>query len=168
MITKKIASFTIVIALAAMFFSSSAFVNPLMAKTVDKSDDDSKDKTKDTTKDDSTTTSTLTNDPSSSDKTKDTTKDKTKDKTKDDTTSTSTSSSSAERDFKDFQKCISDAMGTKGFATNQEIKGCYNPIYRTLTTVSTTTTAKTVKPIDFSTPVDFSKKGSSSSDNNDQ
>ena len=48
MITKKIASITIVIALAAMFFSSSAFVNPLMAKTVDKSNDDSKDKTKDT------------------------------------------------------------------------------------------------------------------------
>src|SRR6476620_2980045 len=107
MITKKIASITIVIALAAMFFSSSAFVNPLMAKTVDKSNDDSKDKTKDTTKDDSTFTSTF--------------------------------SSSAERDFKDFQKCISDAMGTKGFATNQEIKGCYNPIYHTLTTGPTTT-----------------------------
>jgi|GEM_PF-2542137 len=152
MITKKIASITIVIALAAMFFSSSAFVNPLMAKAVDKSDDNSKDKTKDTSKDDSTFTSTLTNDPSSSDKTKD----DTKDKTKDDSTSTSTSSSSAERDFKDFQKCISDAMGTKGFATNQEIKGCYNPIYRTLTTVSTTTHDNTVKPIDFSTPVDFS------------
>src|SRR6476660_1967440 len=120
MITKKIASITIVIALAAMFFSSSAFVNPLMAKAVDKSDDNSKDKTKD------------------------------------DSTSTSTSSSSAERDFKDFQKCISGVMGTKGFATNQEIKGCYNPIYRTLTTVSTTTHDNTVKPIDFSTPVDFS------------
>jgi len=124
MITKKIASITIVIALAAMFFSSSAFVNPLMAKAVDKSDDK--------------------------------TKDDTKDKTKDDSTSTSTSSSSAERDFKDFQKCISGVMGTKGFATNQEIKGCYNPIYRTLTTVSTTTHDNTVKPIDFSTPVDFS------------
>jgi|SRR4051794_37104139 hypothetical protein len=166
MITKKIASITIVIALAAMFFSSSAFVNPLMAKTADKSNDDSKDKTKDTSKDtpkdDSTSTSTLTNDPSSSDNSKD----KTKDTSKDDSTSTSTSSSSAERDFKDFQKCISDAMGTKGFATNQEIKGCYNPIYHTLTTVSTTTTHKTVKPIDFSTPLDFSKKSSSSS--NDQ
>src|SRR6185312_9047456 len=124
MITKKIASITIVIALAAMFFSSSAFVNPLMAKAVDKSDDNSKDKTKDNSKDDSTFTS--------------------------------TSSSSAERDFKDFQKCISGVMGTKGFATNQEIKGCYNPIYRTLTTVSTTTHDNTVKPIDFSTPVDFS------------
>jgi len=151
MITKKIASITIVIALAAMFFSSSAFVNPLMAKTVVKSNDDSKDKTKDKTKDDATSTSTLITDPSS-----DKTKDDTKDKTKDDSTSTSTSSSSAERDFKDFQKCISGVMGTKGFATNQEIKGCYNPIYRTLTTVSTTTHDNTVKPIDFSTPVDFS------------
>src|SRR3954469_6361683 len=164
MITKKIASITIVIALAAMFFSSSAFVNPLMAKTVHKSNDDSKDKTKDTTKDDSTT-SNLTTDSSSSDKTKDTTKG---DTTKDDTTTTSTSSSSAERDFKDFQKCLSDAEGTKGFATNQEIKSCYNPIYRTLTTVPATTSDKTVKPIDFSTPVDFSKKSDSSSDSSDQ
>src|SRR4051794_9193248 len=126
MITKKIVSITIVIALAAMFFSSSAFVNPLMAKTVVKSNHDSKDKTKDTGKDDTATTS--------------------------------TSSSSAERDFKDFQKCISNAEGTKGFATNQEIKGCYNPIYRTLTTVPATTHNNTINPIDFSTPVDFSKK----------
>ena len=73
MITKKIASITIVIALAAMFFSSSAFVNPLMAKTVIKSNDDSKDKTKDTGKDDPTT-SNLSTDSSSSDKTKDTVK----------------------------------------------------------------------------------------------
>jgi hypothetical protein len=134
MITKKIVSITIVIALAAMFFSSSAFVNPLMAKTVVKSNDDSKDKTKDTGKDDPTTTS--------------------------------TSSSSTARDFKDFQKCLSNAEGTKGFATNQEIKGCYNPIYRTLTTVPATTHDNTINPIDFSTPVDFSKKSSSS--NNDQ
>ncbi len=83
MITKKIVSITIVIALAAMFFSSSAFVNPLMAKTVVKSNDDSKDKTKDTGKDDPTT-SNLSTDSSSSDKTKDT--------GKDDTTTTSTSS----------------------------------------------------------------------------
>ena len=73
----------------------------------------------------------------------------------------------AERDFKDFQKCISDAEGTKGFATNQEIKGCYNPIYRTLTTVPATTHDNTVNPIDFSTPVDFSKKSSSSSNNDE-
>ena len=50
--------------------------------------------------------------------------------------------------------------GTKGFATNQEIKGCYNPIYRTLTTVPATTHDNTVNPIDFSTPEDFSKKSS--------
>jgi hypothetical protein len=159
MITKKIASITIVIALAAMFFSSSAFVSPLLAKTADKSNDDSKDKTKDTGKDDPTTSNLFTGSSSS---------DKTKDTNKDDTTTTSTSSSSAERDFKDFQKCLSDAQGTKGFATNQEIKGCYNPIYRTLTTVPTTTHDNTVNPIDFSTPVDFSKKGSSSSSSNGQ
>ncbi len=151
MITKKIVSITIIFAIAAMFFSSSAFVNPLLAKTVDKSDADSKDKTKDDNTDD-TTSSRLTIE-STSDKTKD-------DNTDDTKSSSSTSSSSAERNFKEFQNCLSDAEGTKGFATNQEIKDCYNPIYRTLSTVSpasTTTNDRTVKPIDFSTPVDFTK-----------
>ena len=68
MVTKKIVSITVIIAMAAMFFSSSAFVNPLLAKTVGKSNDDSKDKTKGSNKDD-TATSTLITD-STSDKTK--------------------------------------------------------------------------------------------------
>jgi hypothetical protein len=150
MTTKKIVSITIIIAMAAMFFSSSAFVNPLLAKTVepdkDKTNDDSKDKTKDSNRDDTTTSTLITH--STSDKTKDSNKDDTPTRT----------SSSSESDFTEFQKCLSDAEGKKGFATNQEIKDCYNPIYRPLSATSTTTDDKTVKPIDFSTPVDFSKK----------
>ena len=62
------------------------------------------------------------------------------------TSTTSTTSSSAENNYKKFQQCLSGAEGTKGFATNQEIKSCYNPIYRPLSTTSTTS------PIDFSRP----------------
>ena len=57
------------------------------------------------------------------------------------TTSSSNSSSkgnmgSAKQDYTSFQKCLSTAEGTKGFATQQEIKNCYNQIYNT-STVST-------------------------------
>jgi hypothetical protein len=60
-------------------------------------------------------------------------------------TSTTTTSSkgnirSAKQDYTSFQKCLSTAAGTKGFATQQEIKNCYNQIYNT-STVSTTSTA---------------------------
>ena len=58
----------------------------------------------------------------------------------------STSSSSTENDYKEFQKCLSGAEGTKGFATNQEIKDCYNPIYRPLATPTSTSS------MDFSRP----------------
>lgn len=137
MTTKKIVSIAVIIAMAAMFFSSSAFVNPSLAKTTD-----NKDKSKDTTKDDPTT-STLINDPTSS-------------KSKDDPTAST--SSSAKSDFKEFQKCLFDSAGTKGFATNKEIKACYNPIFHP---VSSTTSPNTVKPIDFSSPFDFTKSKSS-------
>ena len=40
-----------------------------------------------------------------------------------------TGSSSASKDYKDFQKCLSNAEVTKGYATKQEIKACFNPIY---------------------------------------
>jgi len=40
-------------------------------------------------------------------------------------------SSSARKDYKDFQNCLSDAEGTKGYVTEQEIRGCFNPIYNT-------------------------------------
>jgi hypothetical protein len=145
MITKKIMSITIIIAMAAMFFSSSAFVNPLLAKTV-VINDASKDKAKDSNKADPTT-SNLVSDSIFS---------KAKDSNKaDPTTSTS---NSAERNFKEFQKCLSDTESTKGFATNREIKDCYNPLYRPL--LSSTTNTNTVKPIDFSSPIDFSKENS--------
>ncbi|MGN6822001.1 MAG: hypothetical protein ACTHJ7_04370 [Candidatus Nitrosocosmicus sp.] len=58
----------------------------------------------------------------------------------------STFSSSTENDYKEFQKCLSGAEGTKGFATNQEIKDCYNPIYRPLATTTSTSS------MDFSRP----------------
>jgi hypothetical protein len=175
MTTKKILSVTIIIAMAAMFFSSSAFVNPLLAKTADKSTDVSKDKNKDKSKDDGTTTSTLITQSTSNckDKGKDDTStgtssstdsakstDDSKSGTKDDT-STGTSSSTSSN-FKEFQKCLSDAQGTKGFATNSQIKDCYNSIYRPLASSSSTSSTSpaktsTITPTDFSSPMDFSK-----------
>src|SRR3978361_519546 len=62
------------------------------------------------------------------------------------TGSTSTSSSSkgnsatAQQDYTNFQKCLSSAEGTKGFATQLEIKNCYNQVYHVLTTTGTSTT----------------------------
>src|SRR6476469_3805775 len=61
------------------------------------------------------------------------------------TTSSSNNSSkgnmgSAKQDYTSFQKCLSSAEGTKGFATQQEIKKCYNQIYNT-STVSTSSAA---------------------------
>jgi len=54
-------------------------------------------------------------------------------------------SSSASKDYKDFQKCLSSAEDTKGYATKQEIKDCYNPIYGPPTN-SATTTSNDVSP----------------------
>jgi hypothetical protein len=45
-------------------------------------------------------------------------------------------SSSARKDYKDFQNCLSDAEGTKRYVTEQEIRGCFNPIYNTGTSPS--------------------------------
>jgi hypothetical protein len=45
-------------------------------------------------------------------------------------------SSSARKDYKDFQNCLSDAEGTKGYVAEQEIRGCFNPIYNTGTSTS--------------------------------
>jgi hypothetical protein len=61
-------------------------------------------------------------------------------KTKDDS-----ASSSSSKDYKDFQKCLSSAEDTKGYATKQEIKDCYSPIYGP-TTNSATTTSSDVSP----------------------
>jgi hypothetical protein len=64
-------------------------------------------------------------------------------KTKEDSTSSSDS-----KNYKDFQKCLSSAEDTKGFATKQEIKDCYNPIYNPTANSSTTTA-----PSNFAPPV---------------
>ncbi len=49
---------------------------------------------------------------------------------------------SSQQDYKDFQKCLSNAVGTKGFATQQEIKNCYNQIFTTFTTSTSTAWTK--------------------------
>jgi len=62
-------------------------------------------------------------------------------KTKQDSTSSSDS-----KNYKDFQKCLSSAEDTKGYATKQEIKDCYNPIYNPTANSSTTTASSNVSP----------------------
>jgi hypothetical protein len=64
--------------------------------------------------------------------------DKSTSKGTDTTGSDKSTSSTAEQDYKDFQKCLSDAEGTNGFATKSEIKSCFNPIYLPATTTTTT------------------------------
>jgi len=48
-------------------------------------------------------------------------------------------SSSASNDYKDFQKCLSSAEDTKGYATKQEIKDCFNQTYNPISNTGTTT-----------------------------
>ena len=48
-------------------------------------------------------------------------------------------SSSASNDYKDFQKCLSSAEDTKGYATKQEIKDCFNQTYNPTSNTGTTT-----------------------------
>ena len=55
-------------------------------------------------------------------------------------------SSSDSKNYKDFQKCLSSAEDTKGFATKQEIKDCYNPIYNPTANSSTTTAPSNFAP----------------------
>ena len=74
---KKGISIAIIIVIAAMFVSSSAIVNPLLAKS-----GHSKEKT-----------------------------------------------NSPQKGYKEFQKCLTGAVGTKGYATKLEIRDCFNPIY---------------------------------------
>ena len=52
------------------------------------------------------------------------------------TSNDDTSSSSARNDYKNFQNCLSDAEGTKGYATEKEVGDCFNPIYNTGTSGS--------------------------------
>jgi hypothetical protein len=143
MISKTITSVAIIIAVAAMFISSSTIVNSVLAKTSASTIvSSSKDKGKDTSSSD-TGTSSSDKSSSSKDKGKDTSSSDTGDtgtSSSDTGTSSSdkSSSSTAEQDYKDFQKCLSDAEGTNGFATKSEIKSCFNPIYLPATATTTT------------------------------
>jgi hypothetical protein len=140
MISKTITSVAIIIAVAAMFISSSTIVNSVLAKTSASTIvSSSKDKGKDTSSSDKSSSST--------DKGKDTSSSDTGTSSSDTGTSSSdtgtsssdkSSSSTAEQDYKDFQKCLSDAEGTNGFATKSEIKSCFNPIYLPATATTTT------------------------------
>jgi hypothetical protein len=140
MISKTITSVAIIIAVAAMFISSGTIVNSVLAKSTSKgtdttSSDKSTSKGTDTTSSDKSTskgTDTTSSDKSTS-KGTDTTS-----KGTDTTSSDKSTSSTAEQDYKDFQKCLSDAEGTNGFATKSEIKSCFNPIYLPATTTTTT------------------------------
>jgi hypothetical protein len=145
MISKTITSVAIIIAVAAMFISSSTIVNSVLAKTTtstkvssskDKgtSSSDTGDKgTSSSDTGDKGTSSSDTGDKgtSSSDKSSSV-------EEKGTSSSDKSSSSTAEQDYKDFQKCLSDAEGTNGFATKSEIKSCFNPIYLPATTTTTT------------------------------
>jgi outer membrane lipoprotein-sorting protein len=48
-----------------------------------------------------------------------------------------TSKTDPSKDYKDFQQCLTSAEGAKGYATKQEIKDCYSPIYSPNTNSST-------------------------------
>jgi hypothetical protein len=131
MISKTITSVAIIIAVAAMFISSSTIVNSVLAKTTT-----------------SNRVSSIT-DTGTSSKDKGDTGTSSKDKSSSSDTGTSgsdtgtsgsdkSSSSTAEQDYKDFQKCLSHAEDTSGFATKAEIKSCFNPIYLPATTTTTT------------------------------
>lgn len=48
-----------------------------------------------------------------------------------------TSKTDPSKDYKDFQKCLTSAEDAKGYATKQEIKDCYSPIYSPTTNSST-------------------------------
>jgi hypothetical protein len=120
MISKTITSVAIIIAVAAMFISSGTIVNSVLAKSTSKGTD------------------TTGSDKSTSKGTDTTGSDKSTSKGTDTTGSDKSTSSTAEQDYKDFQKCLSDAEGTNGFATKSEIKSCFNPIYLPATTTTTT------------------------------
>jgi hypothetical protein len=118
MITKTITSVAIIIAVAAMFISSSTIANSVLAKSSSTRGTSSADKS--TSGTDKSTSSSGTQDTGTSSS-----------GTQDTGTSSSdkTTTSSGEQDYKDFQKCLSSAEGTKGFATKSEIQDCFKPIY---------------------------------------
>jgi hypothetical protein len=62
------------------------------------------------------------------------------------------SSSSARNDYKNFQNCLSDAEGTKGYATEKEVRACFNPIYNTGTSSSGSSTGSNNDNSDSNSP----------------
>jgi cytoskeletal protein RodZ len=110
--TKRIVLVAVIIAITGMFVFSNAFVNPLLAQSSKSNDKTDSSKSKDSNSDTKTTTN------------------------------TDTSSSSADKkDYKDFQKCLSTADGTKGFATKTEIQDCFRQIYSPTTAASSSNSA---------------------------
>ena len=143
MSTKNIVSIVVLIAIAAVFISSSTFVNPLWAKShkdktseTDKNPDQTSgqtDKNKDKGTGDSSTGDSSTGDSSTGDSS---TGDSSNTDPIKSTDNTAPTLSSAQSKYDGFQKCLFNADSTKGFATNQEIKDCFGSIFNTPTGVT--------------------------------
>ncbi|MGN6622646.1 MAG: hypothetical protein ACTHKK_00705 [Candidatus Nitrosocosmicus sp.] len=154
MSTKNTISIAVVIAIAVLFVSSNTFVNPLLAKThKDKSSETDKNlaqsneqsnKNKDKGSGDSSNTSgsgdssnTSGSGDSSNTSGSGDSSDSNSNPTK--TTDNTSPSDNAQNNYDKFQKCLFDADSTKGFATKQEIKDCFNPLFNIQTGDSTLT-----------------------------
>jgi hypothetical protein len=127
--TKKIVSVAVIIAITAMFVFSNDFVNPLLAQSSKSTDK---------------TGSYKSNDKS--------------DGTKSSSSSPDTSSSSPDKtDYKAFQKCLSTAAGTTGFAAKTDIKACVKQIYPPTTpsspSISPSTSSPSISPSTSSTSI---------------
>lgn len=106
--SKEIVSVAVIIAITGMIVFSSAFVNPLWAKS---SKHENKSSNSVDKKANPTTTTT--------------------------TTTTTPSTASGQTDYKNFQKCLSSAAAKQGFATKTDIQNCYKPIYSPSSTLGT-------------------------------
>jgi hypothetical protein len=143
MSTKNTISIAVVIAIAVLFVSSNTFVNPLLAKThKDKSSETDKNpaqsneqsnKNKDKGSGDSNTSGSGDSNTSGSGDSSNSNSNPTK------TTDNTSPSDNAQNNYDKFQKCLFDADSTKGFATKQEIKDCFNPLFNIQTGDSTLT-----------------------------
>jgi hypothetical protein len=67
-------------------------------------------------------------------------------------TAQTSKTASDSKNYKDFQNCLSSAAAAKGYATKQEIKGCYNPIYNPTANSSASTASSTVAPSSLRPP----------------
>jgi hypothetical protein len=76
------------------------------------------------------------------------------------TSNTKVNTTPAQNDYKGFQKCLTTAEDTKGYATKQEIKDCFNPIYLPSgTNHSNTNPSNTDSSSTNPTGIDFSSPG---------